>query len=72
MLIRPIVLGYNPELKPYPYDPARAKALIAEAKAAGVPVDAPLTVLARRGAYFGMEEAAEAVSDMLQQAGLTN
>jgi peptide/nickel transport system substrate-binding protein len=72
MLIRPTVLGSNPALKPYPYDPARAKALIAEAKAAGVPVDAPLTVLARRGAYFGMEEAVEAVSDMLQQAGLTN
>jgi peptide/nickel transport system substrate-binding protein len=72
MLIRPTVLGHNPALKPYPYDPARAKALIAEAKAAGVPVDMPLVVLARRGAYFGMEEAVEAVANMLQQAGLTN
>jgi peptide/nickel transport system substrate-binding protein len=72
MLIRPTVLGSNPALKPYPYDPARAQALIAEAKAAGVPVDAPLTVLARRGAYFGMEEAVEAVGNMIQQAGLTN
>jgi peptide/nickel transport system substrate-binding protein len=71
MMVRPTVLGHNPELKPYPYDPARAKALIAEAKAAGVPVDAPLTVLARRGAYFGMEEAMEAVGAMLQEAGLT-
>jgi peptide/nickel transport system substrate-binding protein len=71
MLIRPTVLGSNPALKPYPYDPARAKALIAEAKAAGVPVDAPLTVLARRGAYFGMEEAVEAIANMLQEAGLT-
>ena len=49
MLVRPTVLGFNPALKPYPYDPARAKQLIAEAKAAGVPVDAPLTLLARRG-----------------------
>jgi peptide/nickel transport system substrate-binding protein len=72
MLIRPTVLGYNPALKPYPYDLARAKALIAEAKAAGVPVDAPLTLLARRGAYFRIEEALEAVGDMLKQAGLTN
>ncbi len=72
MLIRPTVLGSNPALKPYPYDPARAKALIAEAKAAGVPVDAPLTVLARRGAYFGMEEAVEAVGEMLGRAGLTS
>jgi peptide/nickel transport system substrate-binding protein len=71
MLVRPTVLGYDPELKPYPYDPERAKALIAEAKAAGVPVDAPLTVLARRGAYFRVEEGAEAIGDMLQKAGLT-
>jgi len=27
----PGVAGYNPELKPYPYDPARAKKLLAEA-----------------------------------------
>lgn len=26
-----IVLGYNPEVKPFPYDPARAKQLLAEA-----------------------------------------
>jgi peptide/nickel transport system substrate-binding protein len=71
-MVRSNVLGYNPELKPYPYDPERAKALTAEAKAAGVPVDAPLTVLARRGAYFRVEEGAEAVTAMLQQVGLTN
>jgi peptide/nickel transport system substrate-binding protein len=72
MLIRPIVTGYNPELKPYPYDPARAKALIAEAKSAGVPVEAPLTLLVRRAAYFRVEEAGEAITDMLQKAGLIN
>jgi peptide/nickel transport system substrate-binding protein len=27
----PGVTGYNPDIKPYPYDPARAKALLAEA-----------------------------------------
>jgi peptide/nickel transport system substrate-binding protein len=71
MMIRPIVFGYNPELKPYPYDPERAKALIAEAKAAGVPVEAPLMVLVRRAAYFRIEEAGEALTDMLQKVGLT-
>jgi peptide/nickel transport system substrate-binding protein len=72
MLIRPTVLGYNPALKPYPYDPARAKQLVAEAKAAGVPVDTtPLTLIVRRAAYFRIEEAAEAITDMLQKAGLT-
>jgi peptide/nickel transport system substrate-binding protein len=71
-MVRSNTFGYNPELKPYPYDPERAKALIAEAKAAGVPVDASLTVLARRAAYFRIEEGAEAVTDMLQRVGLTN
>src|SRR5262249_43382501 len=71
MLVRPIVFGFNPDLKPYPYDPAKAKALIAEAKAAGVPVEAPLTLLVRRAAYFRVEEAGEAVADMLQKVGLT-
>ena len=56
-MVRSHTFGYNPELKPYPYDPERAKALIAEAKAAGVPVDAPLTMLARRGAYFRSKKA---------------
>jgi peptide/nickel transport system substrate-binding protein len=66
---RPNVFGTNNELKPYPYDPERAKALLAEARAAGVAVDAPLTVLARRAAYFRIEEAAEAAADMLQKVG---
>jgi peptide/nickel transport system substrate-binding protein len=72
MLVRPEVVGYNPALKPYPYNPERAKQLIAEAKAAGVPVETtPLTLIVRRGAYFRVEEAAEAITDMLQKAGLT-
>jgi peptide/nickel transport system substrate-binding protein len=70
-MARANVFGNNPELKPYPYDPERAKALLAEAKAAGVAVDAPLIVLARRAAYFRIEEAAEAVTDMLQRVGFT-
>ena len=66
------MLGYNPALKPYPYNPERAKQLIAEAKAAGVPVETtPLTLIVRRGAYFRVEEVAEAIADMLQKAGLT-
>ena len=71
-LVRPEVFGSNRAIKPYPYDPARAKQLVAEAKAAGVPVDTtPLTLIVRRAAYFRIEEAAEAITDMLQKAGLT-
>ena len=37
-----------------------------------MPVDTtPLTLLARRAAYFRIEEATEAIGDMLKQAGLT-
>ena len=35
----PSINGYNPNLKPWPYDPEQAKDLLAEAKADGVPVD---------------------------------
>jgi peptide/nickel transport system substrate-binding protein len=71
-LVRPTVFGHNPAIKAYPYDLARAKQLIAEAKAAGVPVDStPLTLIARRAAYFRIEEATEAIAEMLKQAGLT-
>ena len=72
MLVMPMVLGYNPALKPYPYNPERAKQLIAEAKAAGVPVDTtPLTIYARRAAYFRVEEGTEAIGEVLKQAGLS-
>jgi peptide/nickel transport system substrate-binding protein len=71
-LVGPSAVGFNPDLKPYPYDLERAKKLVGEAKAAGVPVDAELTVVARRGAYIRSEEAAEAVTDMAKRAGLPN
>jgi peptide/nickel transport system substrate-binding protein len=71
MLVGPSALGFNPTLPPYPYDPERAKTLIAEAKAAGVPVDAPLTLFARRGSFIRIEEAAEAIGDTYRKAGLT-
>jgi peptide/nickel transport system substrate-binding protein len=66
-------VGWTPDLKPYPYDPERAKQLVAEAKAAGVPLDTtPLTLIVRRGSFFRIEEAAEAIGEMLKKVGLTN
>jgi peptide/nickel transport system substrate-binding protein len=66
-------LGWSPDIKPFPYDPARAKQLVAEARAAGVPLDTtPLTLITRRGSFFRIEEATEAIGDMLQKVGLTN
>jgi peptide/nickel transport system substrate-binding protein len=71
MLVGPSALGFNPALPPYPYDPERAKALVAAAKADGVPVDGPLTLLARRGSFIRIEEAAEAIGETYRQMGLT-
>jgi peptide/nickel transport system substrate-binding protein len=71
-VVGPTAVGHNPNLPPYPYDLPRAKALIAEAKADGVPVEMPLQVVARRGAWVRIEEAAEAVTEMVKQAGLPN
>jgi peptide/nickel transport system substrate-binding protein len=73
MMAGPSVIGFNPDLKPYPYDPAGARQLVTEAKAAGVPVDStPLTLIARRGAWFRIEEGTEAVGEMIKQVGITN
>ncbi|MEJ3659129.1 ABC transporter substrate-binding protein [Actinomycetes bacterium KLBMP 9759] len=64
------VTGHNPDLKPVPFDMERAKALIAEARAAGVPVDTPITIIGRNGIYPKAAEAMEVVQQSLTQAGL--
>ena len=71
-LVGPSALGYNPNLEPVPYDPERAKQLVAEAKAAGVPVDAPLTIYARTDLVPRSTEVCEAALAMMQAVGLTN
>lgn len=71
-LVGPSALGHNPALQPYPYDIAKAKQLIAAAKADGVPVDAPLTMYVRRAYIVGLEEAAEAIAQGMVEIGLVN
>jgi peptide/nickel transport system substrate-binding protein len=66
----PGINGHNPDLEPYPYDPEQAKALLAEAKADGVPVDKEIVLIGRLGNYAGVEETMEAVLSMLQDVGL--
>ncbi len=43
----PSTIGYNHELKPFPFDPDKAKSLLAEAKAAGVAVDTEIRLIGR-------------------------
>ncbi|ACO48012.1 ABC transporter substrate-binding protein [Deinococcus deserti] len=58
--------GYDPNLKPYPYDPAKAKALLAEA---GVKPGTPIGIdFIGTDAVF--REVAQAVAGFFQAAGL--
>ena len=56
----------DPKLKPYPFDPAKAKALLQAAGYAG----APITLHTPNGRYLKDKEAAQAIADQLTQAGI--
>lgn len=65
--------GHNPDLPDYEYDPDRARTLLEEARADGVPVDdAPVMVAARVASVPRIGEIIEAVGAMLRQVGLEN
>lgn len=64
------ILGHNSSLEPYPYDPEKAKQLLAEAKADGVPVDTPIRFIVRAGNFAQVDEFAQATAAMLQDVGL--
>lgn len=65
----PSTLGYNHDLEPYAYDVDKAKALLAEAKADGVPVDTEITLIGRIGNFSNVQETMEALLAMYQDAG---
>ena len=67
-ILNPTFFGYNPELKPYPYDVEKAKQLLAQAGFASglkVELDTP------QGRYLLDKELAEAVSGQLAKVGVT-
>lgn len=59
--------GYNPNLKPYPYDPAKAKALLAEA---GYPNGIDVTLMAGSGTMVNDKQLLEAIADMWSRVGV--
>lgn len=69
-IVPPSTLGVNPDLKPLAYDVEGAKALLAEAKADGVPVDAEITMIARLGNFPNVTEISEALTQMWGDVGL--
>lgn len=60
--------GFNPSLKPYPYDLERAKKLMAEA---GYANGFEATMVLPRGRYLKGEDASEAIGGMLKKIGVT-
>jgi peptide/nickel transport system substrate-binding protein len=66
----PAINGYNPDLKPWPYDPERARRLINEARAAGVPVDNTIPLVGYFNFYPNGQEAMEALISMWNEVGL--
>jgi peptide/nickel transport system substrate-binding protein len=65
-LLAPAYFGFDRETKAYPYDPARARALIKEAGAQGKTI----TVVGTAGRWLKDREIVEAVAQMWSEAGL--
>ncbi|MFT5174769.1 MAG: peptide/nickel transport system substrate-binding protein, partial [Gammaproteobacteria bacterium] len=68
-IVVPSINGHNPALKVSEYNPAKAKALIAQARAAGVPVDTELEIVGRINIYPNGTEAMEVMMSMFQAVG---
>jgi len=66
-LLREGQIGFDPEIKDYPFDPAKAKALLAEA---GFPKGFEITFKFPTGRYSQDREVAEAISGMLADVGV--
>ncbi|MGV0744241.1 ABC transporter substrate-binding protein [Mycolicibacterium sp. XJ870] len=64
------VVGYNEDLQQWPYDPEKAKQLVAEAKADGVPVDRQIRLIGRNGLFPKVTETVEVIQNELSKAGL--
>jgi peptide/nickel transport system substrate-binding protein len=68
-MVPPSTIGWNPDLKAYDFDLEKAKALLAEAKAAGAPVDAEIRLIGRTGNFANVTEVMESLQQMFKDAG---
>ena len=65
-MVRKTSFGWNPNLKEYPYDPAKAKQLVQEAGAVGQ----PLELISRNGVFPRVDEVTELFANQVSQTGL--
>ncbi len=70
-VVLPFILGHNHELdkKPIPFDLAKAKQLVAEAKAEGADLNKELEMVGRTGIWPNGTETMEALMEMYKAAG---
>jgi peptide/nickel transport system substrate-binding protein len=68
-IVPPPTLGWNPDVKVPAYDPEGAKKLLEEAKADGIAVDTPITIIARTANFPNVTEIMEAIQAQLQEVG---
>ncbi|MFV8048945.1 ABC transporter substrate-binding protein [Mycobacterium sp. 48b] len=64
------VVGYNDQLALWPHDLEKAKALIAEAKADGVPVDRQIRLIGRTAQFPKISETIEVLQSEFSEIGL--
>ena len=65
--LTPAHFGYDPTIKPYPYDPKKAKELLKEA---GYPHGFKMTLLSPSGRYLMDKDVAQAIAGQLNKVGL--
>lgn len=65
----PSIDGYNPDIEQNPYDPDRARELLAEAAADGIAVDTPLRFPGRIGVFANAEEVMQVITQMINDVG---
>lgn len=64
------VIGYNDQLELWPHDPEKARQLVDEARADGVPVDRQIRLIGRNSQFPGVTETVEVIQSELANAGL--
>lgn len=64
------VVGYNADLQLWPHDPDKAKQLVDEARAAGVPVDKQIRLIGRTAQFPKITETVEVIQNELSEIGL--